>query len=463
MKGDLTELGLAGDLGVVVMAKVDLVNIFLASPGDVAHERQIVKEVIEAINRTIGREKDIRFEIIGWDTDSYPAYGKDAQAIVNEQIADMTKFELFVGIMWNRFGTATPRAGSGTEEEFRQAVESLEKTGRPAIMFYFNQEAFNPKSAYEAEQKLKVLKFKEGLQEKGLTAEYNGQEKFRELFRTHLESWLIKHSASTFNPPHVELTQVNPPEKYFSPVVHSVPEVINNSGMWVMLKSNFSIASEVNESGDRKVNIKIPVTEVSEDASFRSLQPTQYGRQELVQFAHQNTGAIAKVVEAKRSSTGDGAVWEVALELGEVNSGFGIDMAYGGTSADQIAMLRARYILLNEEPVRPGCGSRNDVLENGLFTAIVQGVSTTVKVTGSVLPSMWKEIKGDTSKFLPIARLWSVFHLITSNTCEHILDLKLGPIKGDGMHVEFRGRRKKEYSNVDAFVIEFEGDCNLNS
>ena len=106
--------------------KVELIRVFLASPGDVETERGIVREVVNAINQTLGRAKEIRFELISWETDSIPDYGRDAQAILNDQIGDMTTIDLFVGIMWNRFGSATPRAGSGTEEEFRRAVDSLE-------------------------------------------------------------------------------------------------------------------------------------------------------------------------------------------------------------------------------------------------------------------------------------------------------------------------------------------------
>jgi hypothetical protein len=233
--------------------------------------------------------------------------------------------------------------------------------------------------------------------------------------------------------------------------------------MWVLLKSRFSLASEVNEPGGRRVSLKVPVTESEEDAFFRSLQPGPYGRQELIPFAHQNSGAIAKVLEAKRSSTGEAAAWELALELEDSAGGFASEIAYGSVSADEIADMRARYILLNEKPERSGRRGRRGILEDGLFEVFVQGISGRVKVKGSVLPSLWKELRGDVEKFLPPARLWSVFHLITSNTCEHILELRLGPVNDGMLHVRFRGQRKRVYSNVEPYVIEFEGVCDLNA
>jgi hypothetical protein len=330
-------------------------------------------------------------------------------------------------------------------------------------MFYFNQLPFNPSSVHEAEQKLKVLAFKEEIQKDGLTADYDGSNDFRRLFQLHIVKWLIQHSPIAFNPPHVDASSETTDRKSITPEEQPALEVVNNSGMWVLLKSRFSLASEVNEPSARKVSLNIPVTEADEDAFFRSLQPSQYGRQELIPFAHQNIGAIAKVVDAKRTSIGDTAFWEVILELEELDSGFGSEMAYGSISADELAAMRARYILLNEKPIIPGRRNQYDPLEQGLFEAFVQGISSRVEVKGSVFPSLWKELKGDAAKFLPLARLWSVFHLITSNTCEYILDLKLGPIKAGVMHVQFRGQRKKVYSNVDPYIIEFEGDCDLNS
>jgi hypothetical protein len=171
---------------------------------------------------------------------------------------------------------------------------------------------------------------------------------------------------------------------------------------------------------------------------------------------------VAKVVDIKRSSSGNDAVWDVSLELEEAQSGFGSEMSYNNISVDEIAEMRARFILFNQKPKMPS-GSFQDSLNSRMLETFVYGISTQVKVEGSVLPSLWKGLNGDVAKFLPLARLWSVFHLITSNTVEHVLDLRLGPIKSGILLVYFRGRRKKVYSNIEPPIIEFEGECDLNS
>lgn len=45
----------------------------------------------------------------------------------------MKEYALFVGIMWNRIGTPTPRAESGTVEEFERAIKSCQKNGQAEI------------------------------------------------------------------------------------------------------------------------------------------------------------------------------------------------------------------------------------------------------------------------------------------------------------------------------------------
>lgn len=445
---------------------LQLIKIFLASPGDVAEERNAVEQVVETVNRNLGREKRIRLETVRWEKDTYPLLGSDAQNIVNRQIAQMTDCDLFIGIMWNRFGQPTPRAGSGTEEEFNRALESFKVSGRPEIMFYFKQEAANITTLPEIEQKRKVIEFRGRLEHEGLIADYSDAQEFKDLLRNHLEKWLINKSPEKLEPPQVE-SQVNANKQSSTPYVPSgseaPPESIDNSGMWVLIDKGFYIAEEVSEPEINKVTLKIPTTGAEEDAAMRDLQPDQYGRKNPIRFAYQNTGAIARVTEATRNSKNSRTIWELALQLEESDSGFISEFNFNNFTADQIAEMRARFILLNESPVNqsPSGFRRAASLNDSLLLAAVQGRSSGVVIEKSVLPDLWKSLGKNTELFLPLARLWSVFHLITSNTCEHILELALGPVNDEKLHVKFRGRRRKQYVNREPIVIEVEGDCNL--
>ncbi len=443
------------------MESAQIVSVFIASPGDVNEEREIVRQVCRDINRTFGKQMGIRLETNDWENDSYPDYGKDAQAHVNEQIAqDMSEYDLFVGIMWNRFGTQNPRAGSGTEEEFRRGAKAFEEAGRPHIMFYFNQAPSNLDSVKATEQKGKVLAFRDEIREKGKPHDYTNTNGFERLFRNHIELWLEHVNPRKLEPPKVEVESESAAHRQ-QPRETKV-ERLNDSGRWFLLKTGFFLVEEVNELGDGKISLKVLVTSADEDASFRALQPNGYGRQDPIPFAYQNTGAIVRVLEAKRKSAQNKDNWELLLQLEKTDSGFHSEMTVNGVTPNQIAEMRARFILLNEKPA--SMTSRNYLdLNQAMVNLFISGFNTRVKAEGSVLPDLWQNLEKEVDTFLPLARLWSVFHLITSETCEHILELTVGPVIDEKIHIKFRGRRRKRYVNEEPYIIEFEGDCDLTS
>src|SRR6476661_1172207 len=143
------------------MQQVDVLKIFLASPGDVVRERNYVKEVIDEINRTTAPSKGVRLEVVRSEGNVFPGYHPEGgQAVLNAQIANMEEYALFIGIMWNRVGTPTPRAVSGTIEEFERAVKAWKSKKQPDIWFYFRQAAASFNTDEEIEQRQKVLNFR---------------------------------------------------------------------------------------------------------------------------------------------------------------------------------------------------------------------------------------------------------------------------------------------------------------
>ena len=170
-------------------------RVFLSSPSDLAREREIFKSVVDEINQ-IPPESDVRLELVMWETDTFPSIGKDAQSVINEQIGD--DYDIFVGVMWTRFGTPTPRAGSGTEEEFNRAYERLSSNPTQSkILFYFKDAPPESLSSLDLEQLKKVSDFKEQLQAKGLFWVYKSTEDFANAVRKHL-SQHIKEFRKTW-------------------------------------------------------------------------------------------------------------------------------------------------------------------------------------------------------------------------------------------------------------------------
>jgi len=172
------------------LAETENVLIFLASPGDVPRERNAVKSVVTELNRSVASSLAVTLRVVTWEHDSYPGYGADAQAIINSQIAEMASYSLFVGVIWNRIGSPTPRALSGTVEEFTLAARAYEQHGRPEIWFYFRNSAARLSTDEELDQRRQVIAFKRQVQQGGLPREYSTPLQFKDLFREHLTLWL---------------------------------------------------------------------------------------------------------------------------------------------------------------------------------------------------------------------------------------------------------------------------------
>jgi len=158
------------------------IKVFVASPGDVQSERQQLSKVIEELNSTLCRDKDFILQLVRWETDCYPAMGRP-QGNINKQIGP---YDIFVGIMWKRFGTPTGKAKSGTEEEFMNAYSMWGKSKVPQLLFYFCKAPFMPKSPEEVKQIGKVIDFRKKLSKKGLIWEYAASDDFANVVRPHL-------------------------------------------------------------------------------------------------------------------------------------------------------------------------------------------------------------------------------------------------------------------------------------
>ena len=58
---------------------------FVASPGDLAEERQVVEEVVRELNL---QASDHQLELVRWETHAAPGVGHDPQDVVNRAIPE---------------------------------------------------------------------------------------------------------------------------------------------------------------------------------------------------------------------------------------------------------------------------------------------------------------------------------------------------------------------------------------
>jgi len=227
----------------------------------------------------------------------------------------------------------------------------------------------------------------------------------------------------------------------------------------------FFEAESVEEKSNRIIVVQIAPRSTEDDAELKTLQISVNSREEPIPYAHQNSAGIAKVISAERRSVAGQAQWTITLQLEENRGNNFTEISYNQLSPDQIATLRARFILLNEAP-QVGSSSQGlprSTMDETMLRSFVSGIDTRVKVADSAFPKLWQQFEGQPEQFLPLARLWAIFYLINSQTCEYILELTLKFLQGSNLYVRFRGRRHKSYVNQDATVIYVEGDCDLSA
>jgi hypothetical protein len=161
-------------------------TVFVASPSDVQDERTRLEEIVRELNLTWSRRLGMRFDLVRWETHAYPAAGADPQAVINEQIPD--DYDLFIGIMWCRYGTPTGRAGSGTVEEFQRAKNRFNADSSSVqLLFYFKDAPIKP-STLDPNQLALVKEFRRSLGPKEgiLYWTFSDLNDFERLLRMHL-------------------------------------------------------------------------------------------------------------------------------------------------------------------------------------------------------------------------------------------------------------------------------------
>lgn len=201
---------------------VNLYRVFLASPGDTKEERKITEAVIESINSDFEGHFNFRVELLTWENNTSPSFGEDGQDVINKDIG--LDYDIFIGIMWKRFGTPTKRAESGTEEEFTRAYDKLVNGDKIKIMFYFSSAPLEQENL-DIDQFKKVQLFKKKIGDLG---GYYWTYKTLEEFQKELRKHLIKHllDLSTFKTDKVELT-TNEAQKPIQNLIPKISEEFN--------------------------------------------------------------------------------------------------------------------------------------------------------------------------------------------------------------------------------------------
>lgn len=162
----------------------NVVKVMIASPGDVADERQAIRDIINEWNYIYAEDRGLVLMPVGWETHSTPTMGDRPQAIINRQV--LANCDLLVAVFWTRLGSPTGLAASGTVEE----IEEHLKAGKPA-MLYFSSMPVRLDSVNEKQYK-SLTAFKDECYKRGLVENYDSLEEFRAKFSRHLAQKIIQ-------------------------------------------------------------------------------------------------------------------------------------------------------------------------------------------------------------------------------------------------------------------------------
>lgn len=235
-------------------------SIFLASTGELEEERIEIENVIKELNFSYGNSNNLILELIKWETHSAPGITDTyTQDLISKDLGD--EYDIFIGLLWQNFGTKTKTANSGTEEEFLNALRRFKNNENIQILFYFKTTPPKSLEDLNLEQLGKVRQFKEKLKEEDvLYGTFDSLDDFKTKLRMH-----IPKRIESLRKQEVESTYSNTTKK-------DTGETIQNETDETILEEDYglfdyavSFESLLNESSIALNNITNSTTEVGDE------------------------------------------------------------------------------------------------------------------------------------------------------------------------------------------------------
>lgn len=208
----------------------------------------------------------------------------------------------------------------------------------------------------------------------------------------------------------------------------------------------FLLATEFEHNGER---IRVAVTPRN-SAERAFLADLRSGRP-AAQLAYQDTAHSGRLAAVRQRSTAAGETYELELEIHDDRS-TPMESSYNGISADRIAELRARFILLGSADDQPEFQTEPSGMLRSFVDGAISGGDRAVPVP---LAQLREEAPSD-SEFLARVRLFAVDQLVLSRVVEHVLRLDV-EVVGTEIRFGFEGRRHRRYSNEAPAAISVRG------
>ena len=207
----------------------------------------------------------------------------------------------------------------------------------------------------------------------------------------------------------------------------------------------------------KEVSLTVRPYDPNDPAFLSGLRPSK----ENIIVAFKTSAAICSVAENVQITEAGKSLWELHFKVLVSDFTPDIEMSFASTSADELAAMRARRILLNEDPAPEDLSKITDInaITRELF---IGGQGTYLHVERSPFLDLFQRFSTQPERFLDLAWINAVTLLKLTATVETIEFLQLA-LLANSLRVEFRGRRKRRYSNVPPLVINVSGICPLLS
>jgi hypothetical protein len=111
-----------------------VITVFFASPSDLQEERTASVEVVERFNNLYAKPLGFTVDLVRWE-DVLPGMGRP-QSQIDPHVRDC---DIFIGLLWRKWGTPTGTFSSGFEEEYTIAKDRFESDGKPQLRLYFKK------------------------------------------------------------------------------------------------------------------------------------------------------------------------------------------------------------------------------------------------------------------------------------------------------------------------------------
>jgi len=165
-----------------------MLNVVIASPGDVVIERKIVSEVCTGLNGSeLLRQLGISIHTAMWE-DKFPS-AEQTRTILN-RLSD--ECDILVCVLYKRLDSYPGRTEADTLNEFLSAFDSWRSLKKPHFMFFFKEVKVSSLQDLRDPQLNKVFELKDKIKggKRSYMDGFSAPSEFCEKVYDHMEAWV---------------------------------------------------------------------------------------------------------------------------------------------------------------------------------------------------------------------------------------------------------------------------------